>query len=188
MTRPQFPASTGCTVDPIQPQLARAVDQPVPGVRPLSRTGPLHWGVATNPALPGSWYTFTYDDCMFFLGDKRFKSDPASVGKADAYPREFEPVAHVFMEWLGALDAPKHTRIRSIMAKTFTPRRIRELEPRVQTIANELLDHVLGTGTFDLVSSFTFPLPMAVIGDMLGVPEADRDQFKKLSTEFREGH
>ena len=146
---------------------------------------PVHWGLPTNPQLPGSWYTFRFDDCASALSDPRLKSDPASVGMADRYPPAFEPVAHVFQEWLGALDPPKHTRIRGVMAKTFTPRRMRELRPRIETIAEELLTAAIRTGRpFDLVDSFAFPLPMAVIGDMLGVPAADRDQFKELSTDF----
>ena len=119
------------------------------------------------------------------IADPRLKSDPASVGMADVWPPAFEPIAHVFLEWLGALDPPKHSRIRGVLAKTFTPRRMREMAPRVEAIAQEMVDAALAGGeVFDLVSEYAFPLPMAVIGDMLGVPAADREQFRELSTQF----
>jgi cytochrome P450 len=96
-------------------------------------------------------------------------------------------VAHVFQAWLGALDAPDHTRIRSVMAKAFTPRRVRALQPRIRVLASDLLAGALRReGPFDLVADYAFPLPMAVIGDLLGVPEVDREQFRVLSVQFAE--
>jgi cytochrome P450 len=146
---------------------------------------PVHWGHATNPELPGSWYTFRFEECEAGLSDQRLKSDPASVGMADAFPPAFQPVAHVFLEWLGALDPPKHSRIRSVMSKAFTPRRVAALRPRMEAIAEELIQTAAQQGKpFDMVTEFAFPLPMQIIGDMLGVPEDGRDQFRELSTVF----
>jgi cytochrome P450 len=89
--------------------------------------------------------------------------------------------------WLGALDAPDHTRIRSVMANAFTPRRVRALAPRIRVLASDLLAGALRRDRpFDLVADYAFPLPMAVIGDLLGVPEADREQFRDLSVRFAE--
>jgi cytochrome P450 len=177
-------ASTG-VLDRFNPNWPELFADPYPVYDRYRAEDPVHWGLATNPELPGSWYTFTYDDCVTVLADPRFKSDPAAVGMADAWPAAFTPIADVFLEWLGALDPPKHSRIRAVMAKAFTPRRIRELEPRIRAIAHELLDQTLSpSDSFDLVSSYAFPLPMAVIGDMLGVPQPDREQFRELSTQF----
>lgn len=152
------------------------------------RTGdPVHWGLATNPNLGGSWYLFRYADCVTALADARLKNDPAAVGMADAYPPAFGPVAHVFHHWLGALDPPDHSRIRSVMAKAFTPRRVRTLQPRIRSLAERLLADALRRHVpFDLVREYAFPLPMAVIGDLLGVPAGDRDQFRELSVQFAE--
>jgi cytochrome P450 len=185
MTQPSAGhASTG-TLERFNPNWPQLFADPYPVYDRYRAEDPVHWGLATNPKLSGSWYTFTYDDCITVLGDPRFKSDPSAVGMADAWPPAFAPIAGVFLEWLGALDPPKHSRIRAVMAKAFTPRRIRELEPRIRVIANALLDQKLSrSDSFDLVSSYAFPLPMAVIGDMLGVPEPDREQFRELSTQF----
>lgn len=170
--------------DPSWPELA--VD-PYPVYDDYRVLEPVHWGLAANPRLPGSWYLFGYDDCVAALADPRLKSDPASVGMGDAYPPAFQPVAHVFGAWLGALDAPDHTRIRSVMAKAFTPRRVRSVQPRIRELATELLADVLRRDKpFDLVADYAFPLPMAVIGDLLGVPEADREQFRDKSVQFAE--
>jgi cytochrome P450 len=170
--------------DPAWPELAL---DPYPMYDDYRANDPVHWGIAANPRLRGSWYLFRYEDCVAALADPRLKSDPASVGMADAYPPAFQPVAHVFQAWLGALDAPDHTRIRSVMAKAFTPRRVRALAPRIRVLAEDLLAGALrGEGPFDLVADYSFPLPMAVIGDLLGVPEADREQFRDLSVQFAE--
>ena len=122
--------------DPSWPELF--VD-PYPIFTKYREVEPVHWGYATNPQLPGSWYTFRFDECEAALADQRLRSDPASVGMADVVPPAFEPVAHVFLEWLGALDAPKHSRIRSVMSKAFTPRRVAAFRPRMEAIAEELI-------------------------------------------------
>lgn len=170
---------------PFNPMDPALLVDPYPLFSEYRENEPVHWGTATNPALPGSWYTFAYEDSSSALNDSRLKSNPASVGMTHAMPPAFEPIAHVFLEWLGALDPPKHTRLRTVTAKAFTPSRVRAFAPIIEQIAHELLDDALSSGEeFDLVTSYAFPLPMKVIGDMLGVPPEDREQFRELSTVF----
>jgi cytochrome P450 StaP len=148
-------------------------------------TDPVHWGRSSNPLLAGTWYTFRYDDCSALLSDARLKNDPDSVGMAHVVPEEFEAVAKIFGKELGCLDPPQHTKVRSLMSRAFTPRRIQEFAPRMDQLANETLTKaLLAGGSFDLVTEYTFPLPMTIIGDMLGVPMEDRDQFRELSVAF----
>jgi cytochrome P450 len=80
-------------------------------------------------------------------------------------------------------DPPHHTRLRSLVAKEFTPRRVGALEPRVREITDELLDAMLAApdGRADLVEALSFPLPMSVICELLGVPSLDRNAFKTAS-------
>lgn len=173
------------TLERFNPSWPELFVDPYPIFTKYREVEPVHWGYATNPQLPGSWYTFRFDECEAALADQRLKSDPASVGMADVVPPAFEPVAHVFLEWLGALDAPKHSRIRSVMSKAFTPRRVAAFRPRMEAIAEELIQTATERGgPFDIVTSFAFPLPMQIIGDMLGVPQADHVQFRELSTIF----
>ncbi len=74
-------------------------------------------------------------------------------------------------------DAPDHTRLRKLVNLAFTPRRVETLAPRIQTIADDLLDQVAGQDSFDLIDDYAFPLPITVIMEMLGIPQADRDKM-----------
>jgi cytochrome P450 len=93
--------------------------------------------------------------------------DPASRG----------PHASKTMSFL-AMDDPAHLRLRTLVSKGFTPRRIRELEPRVTEIAIQHLDTALQSNTFDYVDEFAGKLPMDVISELMGVPEPDRAQVR----------
>jgi cytochrome P450 len=78
-------------------------------------------------------------------------------------------------------DPPEHTRLRSLVNQAFTPRIVRRLQPRLHEIAGELLDRALEQGEVDLVQALTYPLPVIVIAEIIGVPLADRDRFKDWS-------
>jgi cytochrome P450 len=79
-------------------------------------------------------------------------------------------------------DRPRHTQLRALVSRAFTPRRIARLEPRIRAIARELLDNVKGQREFDLVREFSGPLPTIVIAELLGVPPEDQEWFKEKST------
>jgi len=81
------------------------------------------------------------------------------------------------------LDPPDHTRIRGLVSMAFTRRAVAELEPRIQKIADDLLDDTDGSDRFDLVSAFAAPMPIIVIAEMLGVPPEDRDRFGDWSND-----
>lgn len=74
-------------------------------------------------------------------------------------------------------DPPRHTRLRKLVAREFTARRVAALRPRVEAITEELIDAMLPAGRADLVASFAFPLPITVICELLGVPDLDRETF-----------
>lgn len=90
------------------------------------------------------------------------------------------PDAHKVMSFL-AMDDPAHLRLRTLVSKAFTPRRIRELEPRVQQLANQHLDTALQAESFDFVVEFAGRLPMDVISELMGVPEPDRARIRALA-------
>jgi len=96
------------------------------------------------------------------------------------------PHASKTMSFL-AMDDPDHLRLRTLVSKGFTPRRIRELEPRVTEIARRHLDTMLdkaasgGTPTIDYIAEFAGKLPMDVISELMGVPEADRDRLRAMA-------
>ncbi|WP_121256080.1 cytochrome P450 [Nocardioides ferulae] len=89
--------------------------------------------------------------------------------------------AHRVMSFL-AMDPPRQVRLRSLVSRAFTPRRVRELEPQVQALADRYLDAALASAPeFDWITEFAGRLPMDVISEMMGVPEADRDEVRRLA-------
>jgi cytochrome P450 len=92
-------------------------------------------------------------------------------------PASWNPNASAFTSFL-ALDPPEHTRMRNLVSRGFTPRRVAELEPRIREITVEHLDPLVGSGGFDAVEDFAGKLPMDVISEMLGVPREDRAQLR----------
>lgn len=90
------------------------------------------------------------------------------------------PDAHRTMSIL-ALDPPRQTRLRSLVSRGFTPRRVQELEPRIRRIAAGYLDDALASGECDWITEFAGRMPMDVISELMGVPVADRDEVRRLA-------
>jgi len=108
-----------------------------------------------------------------------------STALSNRYGVSLDPIsrtldAHKVMSFL-ALDDPAHLRLRTLVSKGFTPRRIRELEPRVTEIAVQHLETALQSDTFDYVDEFAGKLPMDVISELMGVPEPDRARIRALA-------
>ncbi|HUO48424.1 MAG TPA: cytochrome P450 [Acidimicrobiales bacterium] len=95
-------------------------------------------------------------------------------------PAAYGPEAHRAMSFL-AMDAPRHTRMRSLVSKAFTPRRVAEMEDRVRAIAMEHIEVALERGSFDFVADFAGRMPMDVISEMIGVPREDRAELRRLA-------
>ena len=83
-----------------------------------------------------------------------------------------------------AKDGDDHRRLRRLVTKAFTPRMVEQLRPRIQEIADELVDRVEADGEMDLVDEYAFPLPITVIAELLGIPGEDRDRFRAWSNSF----
>jgi hypothetical protein len=96
--------------------------------------------------------------------------DPAASG----------PHAHKTMSFL-AMDPPMHGRMRGLVSRGFTPRRVAELEPRIRRIARDYIDQMIQQGSVDFIADFAGRLPMDVISEMMGVPVADREELRRLS-------
>ena len=79
------------------------------------------------------------------------------------------------------LDPPDHTRLRKLVSKAFTPRAVAALEPRITALTDEALDRVADAGSVDLVQELAFPLPFAVISEMMGMPPTDHRRLRELS-------
>ncbi|MBI2760449.1 MAG: cytochrome P450, partial [Chloroflexi bacterium] len=130
--------------------------------------------VLYNDAI-GMWNVFSYEACRAILRDPRgWSSDPTKF--YPEIPRERQSML--------TTDPPRHTQLRGLVNLAFTPRRVASLEPRISRITNELLDEVVSGGTIDVVEQLSYPLPVIIIAELLGVPPADRAQFKRWSAEI----
>ena len=137
----------------------------------LRMTDPMH-------LTPSGYYVASrHADVAAVLRDKRFGKDfmrrPVLMLK--------EPVYRSMSHWVLQLDPPGHGRLRNIVVRAFTARRVEDMRPRIQQIVDELIDCLEPQGHMDLIADFAFRLPVTVICDMLGIPEEDRQVFFKSS-------
>jgi cytochrome P450 len=150
---------------------------PYPALAALRESGPVH-RIDMRMGLP-VWMVTRYDDVLEALSDPRLSNDPHNASALSTVLRgDF-----LSRSMIGA-DPPAHTRLRRLVSKAFTARRVEGLRPRVQEITDALLDGITPRGSADLVAEFALPLPVTVIGELLGVPEADRDRFRLWTDEM----
>ena len=106
--------------------------------------------------------------------------DPETWSNHFPPPPGVDPASMPDPSMLGQ-DPPHHTRLRGLVSQAFTPRIVRRLEPRMHEIANALMDDALAQGDVDFVRAMTYPLPVIVIAEIIGVPAEDREHFKQWS-------
>ncbi|MFD7164589.1 cytochrome P450 family protein [Streptomyces violascens] len=147
---------------------------PHPVYTKLRAEGPAH--LVRIPEGGEVWLIVGHEEGRAALADPRLSKDWRSNGD---WEYGALPASANMLE----TDPPQHTRLRRLVAREFTPRRIEELRPRVQEITDGLLDTMLAAPgrTADLVDSLAFPLPMTVICELLGVSDLDQEAFRVLS-------
>ncbi|MFF5023668.1 cytochrome P450 [Streptomyces collinus] len=150
---------------------------PHPVYARLRERGPVH-RIRPPGADPdyAAWLVVGYDEARAALADPRLAKDFAKI---DASFLD----ENLIGKHLLATDPPQHTRLRSLVTRAFTARRVELLRPRVQQITDELLGEMLPRGRADLIDALAYPLPITVICELLGVPDMDRAEFRKMSTE-----
>jgi cytochrome P450 len=118
---------------------------------------------AASPVLrepaSGLWMVFDYDGVYRLLTEVETFSSRAGP------------------DWMIFTDPPRHTKLRALVARAFTPKSVAALEPRIRELSRRLIDAVIGRGEMDLAADYAAPLPMLVIAEMLGIPPADRARF-----------
>jgi cytochrome P450 len=157
-------------LDPFLPEHRR---DPYPLYRKLRELDPVH----RSPA--GPLILTRHADATAVLRDPRFSSNPSHLGgeRPQVGPRRVDTKVLLF------LDPPDHTRLRSLVAKAFTPAVVRRLRPRVEQLVAELLDAAAERGSLELIADLAYPLPVAVICELLGVPAGDRALFGTWSSD-----
>ena len=147
---------------------------PYPLYHALRENAPVHYSNEFD-----AWFVTTYDGVAAMVRDPRFGKD---------YPRQME--IRFGSDWrshssltsgedmMVNRSGPEHARLRRLIIKAFTRRAIDGVRPSIERIMNDLLDPFCEKGGGDLMAEVAFPMPVAVIGELLGVPEKDREQFR----------
>jgi cytochrome P450 len=143
---------------------------------PTYRAGRQNQRIYVHPGL-GAASVFRYADCESVL------RDPATWSNVFPQP-DIEGAERFGPPGMIGTDPPEHSRLRGLVNVAFTPRIIRRREARIREIAEELVESAIQQGTVDLVDAFTYPLPTMVIAEIIGIPTADRAQFKQWSDEI----
>jgi pimeloyl-[acyl-carrier protein] synthase len=131
----------------------------------------------------GFWVLTRYEDVVAALRDPRLAKEAIASFVAARFGA---PVPAMGLSMLDR-DPPDHTRLRGLVSKAFTPRVVEGLRPRIQEIVDGLLDGVKARGSMDLIEEFAYPIPVAVICEMLGVPIEDHERFRGWSLDIARG-
>ena len=161
--------------NPLSPEFIR---DPYPFYQQLRDNDPMH----VTPF--GSVLASRHAEASLVLRDKRFGKDFVDRSIRRYGPEIMqEPVFRSMSHWMLQQDPPDHTRLRGLVVKAFTARRVEDMRPRIQQIVDRTLDEVIPHGRMDLIEDFAFKLPVTVICDMLGIPEEHREAFYRSSRE-----
>jgi len=162
-------ATTAPLFDPLSPEFIR---DPYPHYERLRTTDPMH----LTPL--GMFVASRHAEVSSVLRDKRFGKDYVERNKRRYRPEVLEqPVFRSMRHWMLYQDPPDHTRLRSLVVKAFTARRVEDMRPRIQEVVDQTLDRISGQGHMDLIEDFAFRLPVTIICDMLGIPAEHREAF-----------
>ena len=162
-------ATTEPLFNPLSPEFIR---EPYPHYERLRRTDPVH----ITPH--GMYLVSRHAEVSLALRDKRFGKDFVERSTRRYGPKIMEePVFRSMSHWMLQQDPPDHTRLRGLVAKAFTARRVEDMRPRIQQVVDQTLDRIAARGHMDLIENFAVRLPVTIICDMLGIPEEHRETF-----------
>jgi pimeloyl-[acyl-carrier protein] synthase len=164
------------------PMAPKVRSNPYPIYHRLRETDPIHF----SPF--GTCLLTRYDDAITVLRDKRFsvqhrdyidegKSEAPALGDAFGPAVSERDLSNVML----FVDPPRHTRLRTLVNKAFTPRVVERLRMRIGSVVDELLDAVEGNGEMDVISALAYPLPVRIVCEMLGVPVEDQASIRQWS-------
>ena len=155
--------------NPLAPEFIR---NPYPHYERMRTNDPVH----LTPL--GMYVASRHAEVSLVMRDKRFGKDfvERTIRRYGPDIME-EPVFRSMSHWMLQQDPPDHTRLRGLVVKAFTARRVEDMRPRIQQVVDETLDRIIPQGKMDLIEDFAFRLPVTIICDMLGIPEEHREAF-----------
>ena len=154
---------------------------PFPFYAQLRAEAPVFPVTVPMPTKQRAWLITRYSDVQDVLKDARFAKNPRNamspeqLKKRPWIPSMFKPLEQNMLD----LDSPDHTRLRALVHKAFTPRLIEQMRDQIQALTDELLDAAEPKGSMDLIADFALPLPLTIIGRILGVPAKDNHKFHR---------
>ena len=158
-------------------------ENPYPVYHALRRAAPVYWSEAW-----GCWLLTRYQDIAWTLQDVATFTSlgrlTASMDLPEPLWERVAPLVRHYSQGLINVDPPDHTRMRKLVHMAFTPRAIRKMRAYVQDIVDRLIDEQLERGAMDVIWDFSYPLPVTVIAEMMGIPVADHAKFKAWSGEI----
>ena len=154
---------------------------PYPLYHRLRTEDPVHWDSYLH-----AWVVTRYKDVVTVLQDFSAARTPTPEQLRDLGLSELEPIAKVMVRQMLFRDAPVHTRLRSLAAAAFSPRKVEALRHHIQEITDNLIDAVVAKGRMDVIADLADLLPATVTAELMGVPVEDRCQLKGWSKDFSE--
>ena len=149
---------------------------PYPLYRSLQAAAPVH-----RSGLDGLWYVSGFDACRQILGDPRIgKNGQFVVPRHGVDPERVRLAQRRRRPSMLTSNPPEHTRLRGAAKGAFIPPSMTALQPRVAAIVAERLDRLAALGEADVMTELAFPMPVTVVGELVGVPEEDREWFRPL--------
>jgi cytochrome P450 len=156
---------------------ARYAD-PYPNYRRVREATPVYWS-----QLLGSWVLTRYDDVKAALLDQRLSAaltrEAQAAQLSEDLRHQLAPVDELLGRWVLFQDNPAHRRLRQALSTAFSARVIEQLRPRIQTLADSLIDAARGREEMDLVEDFALQLPAMVIAELLGMPGTEYQRFQR---------
>jgi len=181
-TSPEQRASAETTIA-FNPQDPAFLNDPFPFFRSLRETTPVHY----EDSLAG-WVFTRYDDVHRLLRHPSVERPPVTDYLFASVPQADRDAMSEFERSLGQSlpfsNPPYHTRLRKLVSKAFTPRTVEAMRPRIQEIADDLLDRIEAAGGGDMLAKVAYPLPATVIMEFIGVPAPDHARMTYLATQL----
>ena len=158
---------------------------PYPTYAQLRKTNPI--ALVKVPFFGKTYFVSRYDDVASALRDPRISTDMIRYAQMNGAPVKHIPrTFQVLLQNMLTTDDPQHRRLRTLVHKAFTPKRIADMENEIRELTTRLLDTMKNKRQVDLIADYALPIPMTVISEMLKVPEEDRLQFHHAVTSFLE--
>ena len=154
---------------------------PYPLYRSLRERDPVHW----DPYMH-SWVVTSYPEVVTVLTKYSAERTPTPYQLNQLGLSSMQPFAEVMVKQMLFMDAPAHTRLRTLCSAAFTPRRVASMRVAIEAIADALIDKVIASGKMDVIADFANPFPAIVTAELLGVPTSDHAQLKSWSADFAE--